>query len=158
MALAAAFDASEESHAITIASRIGVRTAAFSTSVLRASQMKNDNSMFTLKTRKRRSDCTEEVAMACIVEWCHEYGSHVDTNARRVYKVTNPVSGAEELHPLHVWNEVTWVSRHRAFLSSETYQAFVLPIQVFGLGVDDSGGWHADASRSQQHTRVLTFL
>jgi hypothetical protein len=121
---AAAFNMKEMQAASSIANRLGLRQSCFAVAVERVKQMKTDSTMFSPKVRKIRSDSTKDVVMTCIVEWCHEFGSRIDTNSCKVYKVKNYETGAEELHPLRVWNEVTWVSRHKAFHSFETYSEF----------------------------------
>ena len=129
---ACVFD-TEETCLPSISSELSIQTQVAQKRYNVAVSLVESGDPYQPNKRKERSDNTRDIAHACVMEWCHSVGARVDTNAKTVHKVT-ALSGLEEKHPQHIWEEVTWESRFRSFQNSDVYEQYTSEYPQLSIG------------------------
>jgi RNase P protein component len=102
----------------SLCSRLGLscKNKLFQRAVERAKRMIETSSLFVPNTRAKRHDCYRDEGFACVHEYLHsdtDVGTRCNINSKRVFSVEDKETGNDILHPMRIWNDVTWTKRYK---------------------------------------------
>jgi hypothetical protein len=120
VATAVSFDSPTK--VLPLAKRVGMTHEKITSSMQYSRLMLINNKLFSPHQRQIRSDCIRDKAHVCVVEWCHDEGSKVNTFNSQPKMVWDAETGEKKPHERRVYNEHNLPRNYQLFLESDTYR------------------------------------